>query len=145
MADYTITAANVKPVDGTAKIVGPFQIGEASTPGQSVFRSGSDQKWYQLDVDNASRMSDISSKADSIGVLAFGGAALNDLAYIVTEGPIVAGTTLDVTKAVFGSDTAGGLKPSDDLDSGDVPVLVGVPLSTTVLYVKPVNPATALA
>ena len=145
MADYSITAANVKPVNGTTSVKGPFAAGAALTPGQSIFRHVSDNKWYMLDIDDPTAMANISTKPDSIGVLMFGGAAIDDLLYVAVKGPIYAGTTLNTLVAVYGSDTAGGLKPGADLDSGDVPVLMGTPLSTTILYLDPVNPVTALA
>jgi hypothetical protein len=145
MADLTVTPANVKLVDGTAIPV-RGTAGEALTAGECVYRSIAEgNKWMLLDVDDTAIMADISSAAQSIGIVLTGGAAISDPVIVCPYGNINPGATLTAKEAYYASDTAGGIKPQGDLGTGDVAVYLGTALSTSVLAMAPANHVEVLA
>lgn len=126
-ADYTITAANVAATASTTTIKN-VRAGETVTAGMPVYRNTSDGEYYKCDADASEAAATCAGIAISAGV---------DGSYItiVTAGRMDLGTTLAIGTQVFVSDTAGGLMPGADLDTGDYITPVGVVVAADEIIV----------
>jgi hypothetical protein len=131
MADLTITASSV--LKGTGAKTETLIAGAAVTAGQTLYKDASDSNKAKLyDADGAAALR------------AFYGIALNSAAsgqpvVVLTEGPITIGATTAVGVAYYGSDTPGGITGTfGDLEAGDYPTIIGIGISTTQIYVKPI-------
>jgi hypothetical protein len=129
MADLTITAASVRPLEGC--IIRRFTAGEAMTPGQPVYLSGN----------NTVSLCDASTVAtngciglvvsNQNGAVSF---AAGDPVDVVLFGPVNGfATNLAAGKVVYTDDDAGVLADA----AGTKDTVVGIGLSTTVLLVRP--------
>jgi len=121
MADLIITAADVRVQSlSPARAV---QYGEAVTPGQVVYRSTADNKYYLADCDltttsTAAGIVLTNASADDYGYLFDSTNATIDLSVTLTEG-----TTYVV------SDTAGNIMPDTDLTTGQYLSILGYSVS----------------
>jgi hypothetical protein len=130
MTDLSITAASVMPSTGaiTEKLI----AGAAITAGQSCYKDASDSYKAKLtDADSATAAARV-----------FYGIALNSAAsgqpvVVQTGGIIIIGATTAVGVAYYLSDTAGGICPFADLESGDYPTIIGIGYSTTQIKIGP--------
>jgi hypothetical protein len=131
MADLSITANSV--LKGTGAKTETLIAGAAITAGQTLYKDAADSNKAKLyDADGAAALR------------AFYGIALNSAAsgqpvVVLTEGPITIGATVAVGVAYYGSDVAGGITGTfGDLEAGDYPTIIGIGISTTQIYVKPI-------
>ena len=129
MADLTITAASVRPLEGC--IIRRFTAGEAMTPGQPVYPSGN----------NTVSLCDASALAtnrciglvvsNQNGAVSF---AAGDPVDVVLFGPVAGfATNLAAGTVVYTDDDAGVLADA----AGTKDTVVGIGLSTSVLLVRP--------
>ena len=130
MADLTITAASV--LKGTGAITETLIAGAAITAGQSVYKDASDANKAKLtDADSAT------AAARVFYGIALNGAASGQPVVVQTGGIITIGATVAVGVAYYLSDTAGGICPFADLESGDYPTIIGIGVSTTAIKIGP--------
>jgi hypothetical protein len=124
MADLSVTAANV--VKGSrAKVVSGI-YGATVTAGQTVYADPADAGRYKpADADSA-----------TAAVRATAGIALNSgsagqPADIQESGRITIGATVVVGTIYVQSDTAGGIMPAADLETGDYVTVLGIGVSAS--------------
>lgn len=142
MADITIVAAQVRPLNGA--IVRRFLAGAAVVVGEAVY----------VHTDGMVRPADADAQASAqargvvvaVGTSGAISAGVGQAVDVVTHGPVALGTFgLTEGAAVFVSTEAGALThdaPSNE--SGDYPFIIGWAESDGVLYVQPqVNIPTA--
>lgn len=127
MADLTITAANVGVSDGNTRTQ-IVQVGEAVTHMQSVYLDSSTNKYMLADADAAGE--------DGASGVTITSAPLDGYAMIATRGKVKAGATITVGKIYVLSDTPGGIKPVDDLATGDKVTILGVGVSSTEIDIN---------
>ena len=114
MADLSITAANVRVNSDAVTVL--VQFGEAVTPGQPVYVSSG--KYYKADADDANKY--------AATAIAVSNASADDYGLIQTKGTLnIGATTVEGTVYVV-SDTAGGIKPTADLATGDYTTILMV-------------------
>jgi hypothetical protein len=125
MADLTITATSVEVQNNAASILSKF--GEAVTPGQVVYRSTSDSKYYLADCDDAAK--------SNIAGIAITYAAADSFGYVFTANgrDIDLGATLVSGEIYIVSDTAGNIMPYADLTTGQYLTILGFAKSTSLL------------
>ena len=137
MADLTITAANVVPVTGYSKTTGV--AGATITAGQPVYIDTTDSnKMKACDVD-------ASVLAATVAGIALHGASNGQPLSYITSGDITIGATVAVGIHYVASDTAGGIMPIADLDSGDYVSRLGYGISTTQIRMDIKNLGLAFA
>ena len=127
MADLVQTAANVAIMQASPTIR-PAQAGEAITQGQAVYVH-TDNKHYKCDAD------DSAAKAAAVGI-AMTPAATNAYFLMLTAGKFNPGATVAVNKVYIVSDTAGGIKPIDDLTTGDFLTILGTGTATNTIDLR---------
>jgi hypothetical protein len=137
MADLVITATSVQPkgkVQGTA-----VQFGEAVTPGQSVYRSTSDNKYYLADCDAAS--------TTVVAGVTLSYASADDFGYIFNAPgeKIDLGATLTVGEIYVVSDTAGNIMPFADLTTNQYLSIIGIATAADALQVRIQNTSVQVA
>lgn len=131
MADLTITAANVDPA--AAGVNKNAVAGVAITAGQAIYLDAT--------ASNVAKLADADASlaaATSVGI-AVCDAAAGQIVVYRDAGDIDLGVTLTVGELYFVSDTAGGIKPSADLGTGDYVTLLGIADATDNLVVKMIN------
>jgi len=126
MADISVTAANVVKVAGAATDRGT--AGETITAGMPVYLKASDNLLYKADADG-------SGTTTVIGISLHAALANQPLEYL-TGGSLTFNAVLTAGTIYTASDTAGGIRPAVDNNSGDTISILGVASSTTVLVVK---------
>lgn len=142
MADITVTAANVGFGASTVK-TRPVQFGEAVTQGQSVYQSGTDNKYYRTDAD-------VLATAVAAGIV-MSPASTNGYGTIAvsSESPgqalVNLGATLAIGTVYCVSTTPGGICPVADLASGDFITILGVATTAALLDLRIVVSNTAKA
>jgi len=119
MADLSITAANVRI--GSDAVTQLVQFGEAVTPGQAVYLLSG--KYYKADADDADKY-----EATAIAV---SHASTDDYGLIQLRGSLNIGATTVEGMVYVLSDTAGGIKPTADLTSGDYTTILMVATDAT--------------
>lgn len=124
MADLTVTAANV--LAGTNAIKKTVKAAAAITAGQPIYRA-SDGRYGVVDSDSAT------AEARVPAGIALNNAGANQPVIMQTAGDITIGATLAVGTIYVASDTAGGIMPVADLETGDYVTIIGVAISTSVL------------
>jgi hypothetical protein len=130
MADLVITGTSV--VKGTGATTETLIAGAAITAGQSLYKDASDANKAKLtDADSAT------AAARVFYGLALNGAASGQPVVVQTGGIITIGATVAVGVAYYLSDTAGGICPFADLESGDYPTIIGIGVSTTQIKIGP--------
>ena len=136
MADLVITATGVAAVPG-AKTRNRI-LGVSTTAGQAMYKDAADAEKAKLaDCDGvaAARVFD--------GIALNGGAAGQPVT-LVYEGDVVIGATLTKGAAYYVSPNPGGICLLADVASGDLPVFLGMAVSTTVLRLRPITADTVL-
>lgn len=125
MADISVTAASVVKVAGANVEVGV--AGATITAGQVLY----------LDSNNLLQLADAdaSGKTTVAGIALHGASANQPLAYL-TGGDLTFNAVLTSGTIYTLSDTAGGIRPAVDDNSGDTISVLGVATSTTNLRVK---------
>lgn len=117
MADLSITAANVVLISGET---GSGKAGEALTAGQLLYADSSDSN--NLKGADA----DAGTETTPMKGVALGDAADDQRIVYAKDGAIVdLGLSLAAGALYVASDTAGGIKPTADLATGDVVTIVG--------------------
>jgi len=114
MADLSITAANVRI--GSDAVTQLVQFGEAVTPGQPVYISSS--KYYKADADDGDKY--------EATAIAMSHASADDYGLIQLRGSLNIGATTVEGMVYVLSDTAGGVKPTADLATGDYTTILMV-------------------
>jgi hypothetical protein len=122
MADLTITAANVI-ADPGAKIAQKVAAA-AITAGASVYLSSETGKVGLYDAD-------VAGDASVLYGVAVNGAAVGQVVCVAIDGTLAIGAIVAVGTLYLGSDTAGGIRPVADLNSGDAVGVLGVGISTS--------------
>lgn len=136
MADVSVTATSVAPIDGsTITIVGT--LGGTVTAGQPVYKDSSGT--YQAADANAS-----ATTATVVGVALNGGAA-NQPVVIATGGTYTCGFTATAGAWYIASATAGGIAPIADQTTGWRPSLIGYATTTAIVKLHIINTGVALA
>lgn len=128
MADLSITPTDVDVVTSTS---GSFvQFGETITPGQSVYRSTADNKFYKADC--------TASATARIAGIAISYASANTYGYIFSQtgGKLNLGVTLSKGEIYVVSDTAGGIMPITDLTTGQYFSQIGIAETTSNLQMR---------
>lgn len=138
MADLSITATGV--VKGVGAKTKTTIAGAAVTAGQALYIDAADE--------NKGKLADTDHATAAVRVLA--GIALNNAAsgQPVTyqyKGRLTIGATVAVGKIYVLSDTAGGIKPVDDLAAGDYTSVLGIAISTTEIDINIQNGGVAHA
>lgn len=129
MSDLVITASSVVP--GANAQFGSGVAGAAITAGQTLYSDASDSNKLKLaDCDGASGL------RTCVGIAVCGAAAGQRVTY-QKAGKISLGSVLTQGKVYVLSDTAGGIMPVEDLESGDYVSILGVAESTSVLALIP--------
>jgi hypothetical protein len=124
MADISIAAANV--VRGTGAKIETGIAGATITAGQTVYKDTADgDKYKPADADAGT------ATIRTTRGIALNGASNNQPLAIQVEGLITIGGTVAVGGVYVQSDTAGGIMPAADLESGDYVTVLGVGVSAT--------------
>jgi hypothetical protein len=127
-ADLSVTAASV--VAGTnAKTQAAIAL-SAVTAGQPLYRDTTTGKVAPADADSGT-----AAIRTPIGIALNSAGASQPVTYIY-EGDLTAGATLTVGTIYTASDTAGGIRPAVDDNTGDYITVLGVASSASVLAVK---------
>jgi|SRR6185436_743581 len=130
MADISITPASV--VKGADAVVGQGIAGATILAGQSVAR----------DTDGLIKLYDSDSANSNIRTLlgvALHGASASQPIQFQTGGNITIGGTVVTGTVYLGSDTAGGIRPAVDLNSGDFTSVLGIAISAAAIKIGIVN------
>ena len=124
MADLVITPTNVAVQQSVGSVV--VQFGETVTPGQAVYRSTSDSKYYLADCD--------ASATAVVAGIALTYASADDYGYIISgKGQTLdIGATLVQGEVYVVSDTAGNIMPKSDLTTGQYLSIIGFGESSSV-------------
>ncbi len=124
MADITVTAANVQK--GVDARIASGVAGATITAGQVVYIDTADAgKLKPVDSDSAT------AAARAPAGIALNGASAGQPVTFQNEGQITIGGTVTVGVLYVASDTAGGIMPSADLETGDYVALIGIGVSST--------------
>ncbi len=127
--DLTITPASFVP-GARAKYLNGI-AGTTFTAGQVVTLNTSTNRYVLADANVATLV-----KVE--GLAAHGAAAGQPLAVLVEDDDLTLGATLSMTAPIYVlSDTAGGIKPSADITTGDFPVVLLIAKSTTKCILRP--------
>lgn len=139
MADLSITATSVVWVSGN--IDKSKNAGATITAGQAVYLDADTDTWKLCD-------SDASAAVATFGGIALHASASGQPLAVQTDGVITIGATLTQGNVYLTSDTAGGIKPYEDVDADDYICVLGIAITTanlqiinvfpSVLYVAPV-------
>jgi hypothetical protein len=125
MTDIAVTATNVKKGSG-AKVVIKYAL-EAITAGQSVYQSTTDAtKVGKHDADGAAPL-------NTLYGVALNGASIDQPVVVQYDGEINIGGTVAVGTVYLGSDTAGGIRPDADRNTGDTVSILGVGKTVTTI------------
>jgi hypothetical protein len=135
MTALTITAASVAAGEDSTRDIG--KAGTAITAGQVVYKAADGT--YKL----AGTKDALAIVRKPLGI-ALNGAAAGQPVAVLTKGPITIGATLVGGTAYYLSGTPGSICPVADLTTGDRPALLGMAISTSVLYVGILSPDVAL-
>lgn len=130
MAALSITAASVARVTGTP-VAGV--AGETITQGMAVYQAANG-KWYKAQADGSLIESGFGTNV---------GVSLNSVAVgqpidVLTDGTYTVGATLTAGVIYAIGTGAGGIVPATDIVSTNYMTVLGVPISTTVLRLRPV-------
>ena len=125
MTDIAITAASV--LEGANAQLAYGKAGAAITAGQSLYIDAADSNKLKLaDCDGAAAL------RECVGIALMSCAAGQRVTY-QKGGEITIGGTVVPGKVYVLSDTAGGIMPVDDLETGDYTSIIGVGKSSTVI------------
>lgn len=135
-ADVSITAGNVVPVAGYQFVDGI--AGETITAGQTLYLKESDSRYWKADSDSAT-----SAVRVLVGI-ALNGASAGQPLRVQTAGSITIGGTVAVGTVYILSDTAGGIMPSTDVETGDYVSIVGIATTTGIILLDITNSGVAV-
>ena len=127
MTDISITAGNVVP--GSGSVIRRGTLGATLTQG-TVLALNSSNQLVACDVDHAT-----AALRTPVGILLTGGASGQPCLYL-TKGPITIGGTVEVGKVYVASDTAGGIMPTNDLETGDYTSVIGIGRTSAIIDVQ---------
>ena len=122
--DLSITPASVTTTSTSFKDI---TAGATITAGQAIYQDSTDNEKGKLADAN-----DTSAKAVVVGI-ALHGAASGQPLRIQTGGNITIGATVTVGKVYVLSETAGGIKPIDDIDMSDYVTVIGVGTTSAII------------
>lgn len=137
MTDLVITAANVVPGTNAKKKTGT--AGATITAGQTVYLDTSDNKYKAYDADSAT------AAVRTLAGIALHGASNGQPLTIQYEGNITIGATVAAGVIYVGSDTAGGIMPAADIETGDYVTVIGIGISTTQIKMALIDSGVAAA
>lgn len=137
MTDLVITAANVVPGTGAKKRTGT--AGATITAGQTVYLDSSDNKYKAYDADSGT------AAVRTLAGIALNGASNGQPLTIQYDGNITIGATVAAGVIYVGSDTAGGIMPAADIETGDYVTVIGVGISTTQIKLTFIESGVAAA
>lgn len=123
--DLSLTAANVVPSAGYQFTDGI--AGETITAGQTLYYKETDSRYWKADSDSAT-----SAVRVLVGI-ALNGASAGQPVRVQTAGSITIGATVTVGTIYVLSDTAGGIMPQADLETGDYVSIVGVATTSSAI------------
>ena len=134
MADITVTAAAVRPLEGAV-----VRRGIAGTSGSvgDLVALQSDTFWDQCDAD---ALATAQARGVVVAVNGQPGATTfvaGDAIDIVRRGPVVWGASMTVAGRVYASTTAGKGDQTAPATAGDYPFVVGYAEAANILYVEP--------
>lgn len=136
MANYTIAAGDIEPPAKSEQSMTIGTAGEALTAGRAAWKDSANAgKWYHLDANGAS----MPTRANEIGFVMNSVSADQILALCVLDGTeITVGTSVGAEGdlAIADGTTAGELKPSADLASGEEVFQIGYFKDTDTLVIK---------
>lgn len=127
-ADVTITAANVVPSSAAQKTSGV--AGATIAAGQLVYRDASDSNKFKLtDADSATAAARV-----VYGIAINSASAGQPLNVCTSDTALAIGThSQAVGTIIIMSDTAGGLMPAADVETGDYVTVVAIAKSATTI------------
>jgi len=129
MSALTVTAANVRPLDGS--VIRPFDSGEAVDPGELVYiATDGDVELADADLSLAA------TRAVGVVTAVEGGkdsGASGDLVSVCVFGPVAGFSSLTPGANGYVSDTAGAIED----EAGTAERIVGFAESATVFFVCP--------
>lgn len=132
MADVTVTAANVRKLEGAVSRRGV--AGATLTPGQFVYLDGTNG-WKLGDADAlASAQARGIVVSDGNGSVSFASGQTVD---IVVHGPVAGFSSMTPGGAGFVSTTAGAMDQTAPATTGDYPFAVGYAESASIFFVAP--------
>ena len=125
MAYLVITPADVEVQQNASSVLSQF--GEAVTPGQVVYRSTADNKYYLADCDAA-------ATANIAGIaITYAGADSYGYVFTANGRDIDLGTTMTSGEIYVVSDTSGSIMPYADLTTGQYLTILGFAKSASLL------------
>jgi hypothetical protein len=140
MADLSVTAGNVlASTGGAATIRSTYKAGATITAGQAVYLGGANT-WLLIDQDAAATGNELTTEHGIALNGASSGQPVNVCTYDTAFTP---GCTMTVGVAMYASDTAGGIG-HDVPGSASYPVFLGIPKTTTVMFLNPVASGTII-
>lgn len=129
MADVTVTASGVAPIDGNT-VTDSGVAGETITAGQPVYRNPNDSnKFYKTDAN-------LSLAAAQVVGIALHAALAGQPLKIAIGGDLTFGSGLTAAIHYICSATAGGIAPVADLTTGWYSSAIGIATSASVLRIK---------
>lgn len=134
MADITVTAANVRPLEGAVMRRGT--AGGSGSVGDLVYQA-SDGDWEQADADF---LANSQARGVVVGVNGQAGATAftaGDRLDIVRWGPVAWGASMTIPGRVYVSTTAGKGDQTAPASAGDYPFVVGYAEAANILFVEP--------
>lgn len=133
MADLSITPASVVP-GSHAKLV-PGTSGGTLTAGAAAYYDTTTSTWKLADSDSSTA----TAGSAGIGIAMNGASAGQPVVINLEDDDLTVGATVSMSAPVYIlSDTAGGIAPIADIDTGDYPVVLMVAKSTTKAILKPI-------
>lgn len=132
MTDLAPTAANVK------RISGPVKYGYAAVtiaPGQSIYKEAATGLYKLTDADSAT-----AEARNCDGIALNAATADHPVMFLFAKDSVIAlGAILTAGGSYIASDTAGGLMPDADKETGDYITQIGVAISTSQLKLNIFN------
>ncbi len=141
MSDLSLTATAVVKGAG-ASIDNTHVFGETVTAGQGVYLAA-DNKYYK--AVSASGGTALASGAGTTLGIALNGGAVNQPAFVQTDGLVTIGATIAVGVFYYVSNTAGGICAVADLGAADFVSVLGYGSTTALLKVQPIATGLILA
>ena len=136
--DLSVTAANVLASSSAVKERGV--AGATITAGQTLYIDTSDSNKLKLaDCDSAT-----AAVRNCAGIALNGAAAGQPVEYVIEDPSFTPGGTLTVGTTYVLSDTAGGIMPHADLESGDYPTVLFIATTTALAVMKMVKGTVAI-
>jgi hypothetical protein len=135
--DVSVTAAEVLPDSGTRTEAGT--LGAVVTAGQLVYKDTSDSGKFKLCDSDAS-----AAAATVYGIALNGGAAAQPVVVAINGSTLDPGFTVTVGAVYVVSDTAGGIMPVADLETGDFTSVIGVGITASKIQLTFINSGVAV-